>query len=30
MFGCRIFLELHAKLARDWSRNPRSLRDLGL
>jgi len=30
MFGCRIFLELHVKLARDWSKDPRVLRELGL
>lgn len=30
MFRCRIFLELHVKLARDWTKDPRVLRELGL
>jgi GTP-binding protein Era len=30
VFGCRIFLGLHVKVAREWSRDPRVLRELGL
>jgi GTP-binding protein Era len=29
-FDCRMFLDLRAKVARDWSKDPRMLRDLGL
>jgi GTP-binding protein Era len=28
--GCRIFLELHVKVVREWSKDPRVLRELGL
>jgi GTPase len=30
VFGCRVFLELHVKVLRDWSKDPRVLRELGL
>lgn len=30
IFGCRIFLELHVKVVREWSKDPRVLRELGL
>jgi GTP-binding protein Era len=30
IFGCRMFLELHVKVQREWSRDPRMLRELGL
>jgi GTP-binding protein Era len=30
IFGCRMFLELRVKVLRDWSKDPRVLRDLGL
>jgi GTP-binding protein Era len=30
IFGCRIFLELHVRVQREWSRDPRMLRELGL
>jgi GTP-binding protein Era len=30
IFGCRIFLELHVKVQRDWRKDPRVLRELGL
>jgi GTP-binding protein Era len=29
-FGCRVFLELHVKVVREWSKDPRVLRELGL
>ena len=30
ILGWRIFLELHVKLERDWTRNPRKLSEMGL
>ncbi len=30
IFGCRVFLELHVKVVREWSKDPRVLRELGL
>ena len=30
IFGWKVFLELHVKLERDWTRNPRKLQELGL
>jgi GTPase len=30
LFDCRIFLELHVKVRREWSKDPHVLRDLGL
>jgi GTPase len=30
VFGCRVFLELHVKVLREWSKDPRVLRELGL
>jgi GTPase len=30
IFDCRIFLELHVKVVREWSKDPRVLRELGL
>ena len=30
IFGCRMFLELHAKVQHDWRKDPRILRELGL
>jgi GTPase len=30
IFGCRLFLELHVKVVREWSKDPRVLRELGL
>jgi GTP-binding protein Era len=30
IFGCRVFLELHVKVQRDWRTDPRILRELGL
>ncbi len=30
IFGCRMFLELHVKVVREWSKDPRVLRELGL
>jgi GTP-binding protein Era len=30
ILGWRVFLELHVKLERDWTRNPRKLQELGL
>jgi GTP-binding protein Era len=30
IFACRVFLELHVKVVREWSKDPRVLRELGL
>ena len=30
IFGCRIFLELHVKVRREWSKDPHVLRELGI
>jgi len=30
IFGCRVFLELHVKVVREWSKDLRVLRELGL
>ena len=30
IFGWRVFLELHVRIERDWTRNPRRLQELGL
>jgi len=30
IFGCRIFLELHVKVSREWSKDPHVLRELGI
>jgi len=29
LLGCRVFLELFVRVSRDWSKNPKRLRDLG-
>jgi len=29
MFGNRIFLELHVKVAKDWQRDPKQMGKLG-
>ena len=29
LLGCRVFLELFVRVSRDWSKNPRRLKDLG-
>lgn len=30
IFGCRIFLDLHVKVRREWSKDPSVLREIGL
>ena len=30
IFGCRIYLELHVKVRREWSKDPHVLRELGI
>ncbi len=30
MLGARVFLELHVKLERNWTRDPRKLAEMGL
>ena len=30
IFGCRVFLELHVKVRREWSKDPHVLRELGI
>ncbi len=30
VFGCRVYLELHVKVVKEWSKDPRVLRELGL
>jgi len=27
--GCRVFLELFVRVTKDWSKDPRSLKELG-
>jgi GTP-binding protein Era len=29
LLGCRVFLDLHIKIAKDWQRDPKQLRRLG-